>query len=81
MGWIRTIAPEEAQGRLKRSYEAAVRRAGKVFQIVRVMSLSPRTLDASMGIYGAVMHGPSDLTRRQREMLGVVVSATNRCHY
>jgi len=81
MAWIRTVAPGEATGRLARSYAAAVRRAGKVFQIVRIMSLSPATLDASMGIYGEVMYGRSDLTRRQREMLAVVVSALNHCHY
>jgi alkylhydroperoxidase family enzyme len=81
MTWLRTVAPGEATGRLARSYEAAVRRAGKVFQIVRIMSLSPATLDASMGIYGAVMYGRSELSRRQKEMLAVVVSTINHCHY
>jgi AhpD family alkylhydroperoxidase len=27
------------------------------------------------------MHGPSELTRAQREMIAVVVSAENECHY
>ena len=81
MSWIRTVPPTEAEGRLKRTYDAAIRRAGKVFQIVRAMSLSPGTLDASMGIYGAVMYGPSEISRRRREMLAVVVSAINHCHY
>lgn len=84
MAWIRTIADAEATGRLKRSFEAAIARAGRVFEIVRVMGLAPATLDASMGMYRAVMHGPSGpngLDRRQREMLAVVVSAVNDCHY
>jgi len=81
MAWIRTVAPEEARGALARSYAAAVRRAGRVFQIVRAMSLAPRVLDASMAFYTAVMFGPGGLTRRQREMLAVVVSRTNGCHY
>ena len=81
MAWIRTIAPGEAGGKLRELYEAAVRRAGKVFGIVRVMSVSPRTLEASMGFYTALMHAPSPLSRRQREMLAVVVSRTNGCHY
>ena len=84
MAWIRTIADGEATGRLKRSFDAAIARAGRVFEIVRTMSLAPATLDASMGLYRAVMYGPqgpTGLDRRQREMLAVVVSATNDCHY
>lgn len=81
MAWIRTVAPEEAEGELGRSYEAAVRRAGRVYQIVRAMSLAPRVLDASMGVYLAIMHAPGALSRRQRELLAVVTSRANRCHY
>jgi alkylhydroperoxidase family enzyme len=58
-----------------------VRRAGRVFHIVRAMSPNPRTLSSSMALYGTVMMGPSELSRRQREMLAVVVSRTNDCHY
>jgi alkylhydroperoxidase family enzyme len=79
--WIRTIAPEHAQGLVRRVYEAAVRRAGKVFQIVRAMSLSPAVMESALELYKQVMFGPSALSRRQREMLAVVVSRANRCHY
>ena len=81
MSWIYTVPPEDAQGRLKRQYDAAIGRAGRVFHIVRAMSPSPHMLDASMGLYKAVMYGPSALSRRQREMLAVVVSVANDCHY
>lgn len=81
MAWIRTIAPQEATGRLKLLYDAAVRRAGRVYQIVRAMSLEPRVLEASLEFYKQVMFGPGGLTRRQREMLAVVVSRANDCHY
>lgn len=81
MAWIRTIAVEEASGRLKGLYDAAVRRAGRVFQIVRAMSLSPPILDASLAFYQRVMFARGGLARRQREMLAVVVSRANDCHY
>jgi len=81
MTWIRTISPSAATGRLKASYEAAIRRAGRVFGIVRAMSLAPRVLDDSFALYGSVMFAAAGLTRRQREMLAVVVSRTNDCHY
>jgi alkylhydroperoxidase family enzyme len=79
--WIRTIPPAEAVGPLRSSYDRAVVRAGRVFHIVRTMSLSPRMLDASMALYLEVMHGAGGLSRRRREMIAVVVSATNACHY
>ncbi len=81
MPWIKTIAPEEATGELKRLYDAAVRRAGRVFNIVRVQSLNPPVLDASMKIYLAVMYGPSSLSRAEREMLATVTSWANDCFY
>ena len=79
--WIRTIGPEQASGTLRRIYDAAVRRAGRVFQIVRAMSLAPDTLEASLALYQHVMLAPGALARRQREMLAVVVSRANDCHY
>ena len=81
MAWIRTVPPQEAQGALRVAYEAAVKRAGRVYQIVRAMSLAPAVLDASMGLYLALMHGRGSLSRRQRELLAVVTSGVNRCHY
>ena len=81
MTWIRTFAVGEATGRLKKTYDAAVARAGRVFGIVRTMSLAPAVLDASMGLYQRVMFAREGISRRQREMLAVVVSRTNDCHY
>ncbi|MFQ5425241.1 MAG: hypothetical protein ACE5F9_14845 [Phycisphaerae bacterium] len=81
MAWIRTISDSEAADRLARLYAAARKRAGRVFNIVRAMSLNPGVLQASMGFYQATMFADSPLTRAQREMLGVVVSCRNRCHY
>ena len=81
MTWIRTFAVDEASGRLARTYRAALDRAGRVFGIVRTMSQSPSILDASMSLYQRVMFARTGLTRAQREMLAVVVSRANDCHY
>ena len=82
MSWIRTVPPEEATGLLRQIYDAAVRRAGRVYNVVRLQSLRPKALDASMQLYLELMHAPGGaLTRAQREMIAVVVSATNGCHY
>ena len=81
MAYIELVSDEEATGRLKEMFDAAIQRAGRVYNIVRTMSLSPPVLEASMAFYSRVMFGPGGLTRRQREMLAVVVSRANDCHY
>lgn len=81
MTWIRTISDEQAEGLLKKMYEAAAARAGRVFNVVRVMSPNPSTLRASMGLYQATMHDKSPLSRAQRELLATVVSRANNCYY
>lgn len=81
MTWIRTVPEEEASGRLARSYAAARERAGRVYGIVRAMSLDPAVLDASMALYQRIMFARAGLTRRQREMVAVVTSRANDCHY
>jgi alkylhydroperoxidase family enzyme len=81
MAWIRTVGPDDAAGELRTSYAAAIQRAGRVYQIVRMMSLAPKVLDASIGVYLSIMHGRAGLSRRQRELLAVVTSCVNKCHY
>jgi uncharacterized peroxidase-related enzyme len=81
MPHIRLIEPGDAQGLLKEEYDAAIQRAGKVFNIVKAMSLSPEVLKASMEMYRAIMFGPSGLTRAERELLATVTSQINECGY
>ena len=49
--------------------------------ILRIHGINPPVLKAHLALYRAVMHGPSPLSRMQREMLAVLVSAHNGCHY
>ena len=81
MPWIHQVPIAEATGPLKRQFDAAIDRAGRVWNIVHIMSLNPLVLDSSMRFYGAVMKGPSPLTRVQRELLATVVSAELECRY
>ena len=79
---IKTIAPEAAEGLLKQLYDTAIRRAGKVFNILRLQSPRPRVLKASTQLYIEVMQSTeSGLSRKQREMIATAVSSFNDCHY
>ena len=58
-----------------------MRRAGKVFNILKIQSLNADTLHASMRMYLASMYGASGLSRAERELLATVVSRANHCFY
>ena len=81
MAFIRIVDEDEATGALAREYEEARERAGKVFNVVKIQSLRPRVMRTCMQLYMAVMYGQSALSRAERELLAVVVSQTNGCHY
>ena len=82
MAWVRTVPPEEATGLLKSLYDAAIKRAGRVFNVIRLQSIRPKVLRASTMLYSEVMSGKENaLTRAQREMIATVVSRINECHY
>jgi alkylhydroperoxidase family enzyme len=79
--YIRLIDEGDAEGLLAEQYDAAVERAGKVFNIVKAMSLRPGVLRASMALYREIMFGESGLSRKERELLATVASAEQSCHY
>jgi alkylhydroperoxidase family enzyme len=81
MAYVRTVSEEQAEGLLRQIYQAAVQRAGKVFNILRIQSLNPPVLEASLALYQATTRAPSPVPRALREMIAVVVSRANNCHY
>ncbi len=81
MAWIRTIDPDDAQGALRQEYDEAVRRAGRVSQVLRICSLNPEVLNRWVELYKEVMFGPSPLSRAERELVATVVSKENECRY
>lgn len=81
MAWIKQIPIEQARGLLKQEFDKAIRRAGRVWHIVHVMSLNPRVMRSSIAHYLAIMFERSPLTRVQRELLATVVSAELGCFY
>ncbi len=82
MAWIETVPPDRAEGLLERLYAAAIKRAGKVFNVLRIQSPRPKVLRASTQLYIEVMHSEENgLSRAQREMIATVVSRCNKCFY
>ncbi|HSR67999.1 MAG TPA: hypothetical protein VLU25_08660 [Acidobacteriota bacterium] len=49
--------------------------------ILRIHGVNPKVLRSHYRLYKSIMHEDSPLSRLQREMMAVVVSAANDCHY
>lgn len=81
MAWIRTVPESEATGAVKAEYDAGLKRAGQVFNIVKLFSIKPESLKLFINQYELIMFGPSKLSRAQREMIATVVSQINACRY
>ncbi|MGC9530341.1 MAG: peroxidase-related enzyme [Candidatus Bipolaricaulaceae bacterium] len=81
MAWIAEIGEEQARGRLRELYEEIGRARGKVANIMRVHSLLPRTMEAHLRLYLAMMFAPGGLSREERELVATVISARNGCGY
>ncbi len=81
MAWIKVIQEDAAGGELKQLYDQLTEPWGGVDNILKIHSLNPPSLRAHFEFYKTLMRGQSGLSRIQREMIAVVVSDANHCHY
>jgi alkylhydroperoxidase family enzyme len=83
MAWIRSVpeGDEAPQVKLAYDYIRSVSATGRVANVLQAQGLHPRALEWHYRLYRELMFGPSPLSRAQREMIAVAVSATNGCHY
>jgi uncharacterized peroxidase-related enzyme len=75
------IEYDEATGKLKEIYAELIEKRGQLAEVHKIQSLNPETIVAHMDLYLSIMFSQSPLSRAQREMISVVVSAANRCEY
>ncbi len=81
MSWIRTLGKDEAEGELEGLYARLAPGNAPLDNILAIHSLHPRSLADHFGLYRTLMYGPGPLSRRERELVAVAVSAANDCHY
>ncbi len=81
MAFIDYISYDDADDRLKALYERYGGKTNQPANIVRIAGQNPKAMDAHMQFYRSIMFNRSPLSRHQREMIAVVVSAINECHY
>jgi uncharacterized peroxidase-related enzyme len=81
MAWIKEKDPKQDQ-RLQTIYEDVRKRTKQdVDHIYRVHSLDAKALENHKNLYEHLMFGESELSRKEREMIAVVVSSANGCPY
>ena len=81
MARIDTINERDADGSLKDQYAKLKDSRGSVDNILKIHSLNPESLDTHVRLYKTIMYGKSPISRVDREMIAVLVSSINQCHY
>lgn len=82
MSWIATVDEDRAGEELTGLYGQMVDpRYGRVDNILRIHSLDPAGLKAHFLLYREVMKSTPTLPKVDREMIALVVSRINDCHY
>ena len=54
---------------------------GSMDRILSIHGLHPKGLEVHHALYREIMFAPGPLSRADRELAAVVVSAVNACHY
>ena len=81
MAYIDYISHDDASDELKELYNKYGEPDGTIDNIVRIAGPNPKALEFHLKFYRAVLHGKSPLSRQQRELIAIVVSSINHCHY
>jgi uncharacterized peroxidase-related enzyme len=78
MPWIRTVAPEDASGRLAELYGWQAAALGRPTEFTQLGSLDPEVVNARLVLYKASEGVPSSLTARQKQLIAYLTSILNK---
>lgn len=62
-------------------FDVCLDKLGMIPNVLRAYAFDIEKLDAFTGMYNNLMLAPSGLSKLEREMIAVAVSAVNRCFY
>ena len=78
---LQVPAEEDVPAEVKELWALPLEKLGFVPNVLRVFALRPKHLLGWWAYYDELLRGESGLTKAQREMIAVVVSVANHCHY
>jgi uncharacterized peroxidase-related enzyme len=77
MVWIRTVDPEDADGRLAQAYGWQARKLGRPTEFTQLGSLDPEIVHARLQLYRASENIASQLTALQKLLISYLTSILN----
>lgn len=81
MAFIPYVSRDEADEELKELLDRYTLPDGSIDHVLWIHSQNPRSMELHERYYEHIMRGPSPVTRVQREMIALSVSAANDCFY
>ncbi len=81
VAWVHVPAEDELPEEVRSLWGRAQEKLGFVPNVLRAWALRPEHLLRWRKHMDELLKGESGLTEAEREMIGTVVSATNRCYY
>ncbi|MFK8031684.1 MAG: peroxidase-related enzyme [Gammaproteobacteria bacterium] len=81
MSWIKTVNQPNGDQSLRETFDNIRESRGKVSNIMKAQSLFPEALQHHLDLYQTLMFGETTLNVAEREMIALVVSASNNCSY
>jgi alkylhydroperoxidase family enzyme len=79
--FVKTTAPEDAEGSLKEVYERLQAGFGMVPKVFVAQSIRPDLLEAIVNYVNGLMLETRALTRSTKELIAAYVSKLNSCAY
>src|SRR5260221_3134923 len=77
MPWIRTVEPEDADGRLAEAYGWQARKLGRPTEFAQLGSLDAEVVHARLTLYRASENVPSRLSPLQKLLISYLTSILN----
>lgn len=81
MSWIKTVDRPNGDAPLRDAFDKIRESRGKVSNIMKAQSLFPCAMEHHLDLYQCLMFGETSLQSAEREMIALVVSASNNCAY
>ncbi len=81
VAYIAYIEENDASDALREIYDRDRDPKGHVDNVLRIHGPNPASMQKHYELYATLMRGRSELSKVQREMIALVVSAINECHY
>jgi len=80
-GWIASVSPADATGRLAEAYQTQLEKLGRVTELTQIGSLYPELVATRLRLYEVVESAPSAIPPWARRAVALLTSVLNGCKF